>query len=96
VSECGGCQGLGAHRRYCPQHPDYHPWRVLADRAEDIGDRIGGSDPGLANQAYFLAGAIRRAMPDHPYRRPQPKREALDDRGQASVRDPRPVADAPP
>jgi hypothetical protein len=52
---------------HCPRHPDYHPWRRLADMAADIGDSVGGSDPGLANRAYALAGAIKEAMPDHPY-----------------------------
>lgn len=65
---CGGCRGIGAHRRYCPRNPDYHPWRRLADMAESIGDTIGSNEPGIANRAYFLAGAIREAMPDHPYR----------------------------
>jgi hypothetical protein len=68
---CGGCRGVGAHRRHCPRHPDYHPWRRLADMAESIGDTIGGNDTGIANRAYSLAGAIRDAMPDHPYRTPQ-------------------------
>lgn len=65
---CGGCQGAGSHRRHCPRRPDYHPWRILAERAESIGDSLGGNDPGLANRAYFLAGAIREAIPDHPWR----------------------------
>jgi len=63
---CGGCRNIGAHRRHCPRHPDYHPWKVLADRAESIGDSIGV--PELANQAWALAGAIREAMPDHAWR----------------------------
>lgn len=70
MSDCGGCRGLGSHGRYCPRHPDYHPWRILAARAEDIGDQIGGNDPGLANRAYALSGAIRDAIPDHPWRGP--------------------------
>jgi hypothetical protein len=68
---CGGCRGAGAHRRYCPRHPDYHPWRRLADRAEDIGDGIGGTDPGLANAAYRLASQIRASMVEHPWHPPR-------------------------
>lgn len=64
---CGGCQGLGAHRQFCPHHPDYHPWKRLAAMAEDIGDTIGANEAGLANRAYALAGAIKDAMPDHPF-----------------------------
>lgn len=60
--KCGGCRGLGAHQRFCPRHPDYHPWRRLAAMAEDIGDGIGSNDPGLANRAYALSGAINEAI----------------------------------
>ena len=62
--ECGGCQGLGNHRRLCPHHPDYHPWRRLAQMAEDIGDTIGSNDPGLANRAYDLASRISAVVRD--------------------------------
>jgi hypothetical protein len=66
-STCGGCQGLGNHRQLCPRHPDYHPWKRLAVMANDIGDTIGGNDPGVANQAYALVGEIRRLMIEHPW-----------------------------
>jgi len=68
TDQCGGCQGLGSHRRLCPRHPDWHPWLRLAVMAEDIGDSIGGTDPGLANRAYALSGLIRERMADHPFR----------------------------
>jgi hypothetical protein len=67
TTECGGCRGIGSHRRFCPHHPDYHPWKQLAQMAEDIGDRIGSNDTGLANRAYALSGAIKDAIPNHPY-----------------------------
>lgn len=57
--ECGGCQGLGAHRRHCPHNPDYTPWRELADKAETLGDRIGSNDMGAANRCYAVAGRMR-------------------------------------
>lgn len=63
---CGGCLGIGAHRKYCPHHPNWHPWRQLADRAEDIGDRIGSNDTEIANTAYYLSSMIRNRMSDHP------------------------------
>lgn len=65
MSDCGGCQGIGNHRRHCPHHPDYHPYRALADQAERIGDEIGL--PEIANRAWSLAGVIRQAIIDHPY-----------------------------
>jgi hypothetical protein len=57
---CGGCKGLGAHRRHCPHSPEYNRWRELADEAEDIGDRIGPNDHGLANTAYALSSSLRK------------------------------------
>jgi hypothetical protein len=54
----------------CPRHPDYHPYKRLALMAEDIGDSIGGSDPGVANQAYALSGEIKRLIAERPWRRP--------------------------
>ena len=65
---CGGCEGLGAHRRLCPHHPDYHPWRRYAMWAEDIGDGIGSNDTGVANTAYQLSARIKEAMAEHPWR----------------------------
>lgn len=70
MTDCGGCQGLGSHQRYCPRNPDYHPWRRLADQAEGIGDTIGSNDTGTANQAYALAGRIRELIKEHPWRNP--------------------------
>lgn len=63
---CGGCQDMGSHRRHCPRHPDYHPLRVLADRAEGIGDSVG--IPELANRAWSLGAALREAATERPYR----------------------------
>lgn len=77
IGGCGGCRGIGAHRRHCPHHPDYHPWRILAERAESIGDSIGANEPGIANRAYALAGAIREAIPDHPWHGPQKPQEPI-------------------
>ena len=59
MTDCGGCQNLGAHRRHCPHHPDYHPWQRMADMAEEIGDVIGSNDVGIANTAYQLSERIR-------------------------------------
>lgn len=74
MTECGGCNGLGSHRRLCVHHPDYHPWLRLALMAEDIGDTIGSNDAGTANQAYALAGRIRELMSEHPWRLDRPWR----------------------
>lgn len=57
---CGGCAGLGSHRRHCPHSPTYNRWLELADRAEDLGDQIGSNDTQAANHAYAIAGHLRR------------------------------------
>lgn len=79
---CGGCQGLGAHQRLCTSHPDYHPWKRLAQMAEDIGDTIGGNDTGIANQAYSLAGQIRALIAEHQGRKAQAEKGEHTVRGQ--------------
>lgn len=59
---CGGCRGIGSHRRHCPRNPNYHPWLKLADDAENLGDSIGSNFPGLANRAYHISGALREEV----------------------------------
>lgn len=56
---CGGCKGLGAHSPRCPTQPGWQ-YKVMADQAESLGDRIGANDPGLANMAYHIAGAMKK------------------------------------
>jgi len=65
--DCGGCQGLGNHKRLCPRHPDYHPWRQYAMLADRIGDAIGSNDPFIANKAYGLGADIRQLILDRPW-----------------------------
>lgn len=59
MSECGGCQGLGSHRRHCPRNPNYDYRLKLADDAETLGDRVSGIDHALANHCWFVAGGLR-------------------------------------
>lgn len=59
---CGGCQGLGSHRRHCPRNPNYDIRLMWADRAEDIGDSIGPNNMGAANHCYTAAGLLRQQV----------------------------------
>ena len=61
IKDCGGCAGLGAHRRWCPyvvgEQAAY--FGQLAEKAEDLGDAIGPNDMGAANLAWQCAGQLR-------------------------------------
>ena len=48
VSDCGGCMGIGAHARWCPERVGLTAWRLgLASEAvESMADQIGSlADP---------------------------------------------------
>lgn len=58
---CGGCRNLGAHKRWCRTQVGmlaaiYGP---MGERVEQMGDTIGGNNPGMANRCYELAGRLR-------------------------------------
>lgn len=63
---CGGCEGLGAHRRWCPvavgQRAAY--FGQLSEEAESLGDRIGPNDMEAANAAWYLAARLRKQAAD--------------------------------
>lgn len=58
-SQCGGCQGKGAHARHCTRNPAYSYARELADEAENLGDLIGPSNMAAANACYRASGLLR-------------------------------------
>lgn len=62
MPDCGGCQGLGSHRRHCPQNPTFDRRRLWADQAEDVADKIGPNHHEAANLCYAAAGLLRRAV----------------------------------
>lgn len=55
--DCGGCNDLGAHTRWCPERvgPTAARLGAASERADSLGDFIGGADPHLANEAYRLS-----------------------------------------
>lgn len=74
--ECGGCAGLGAHRRWCPvivgERAAY--FGQLAERAESLGDDIGPNDMAAANMAWRIASLLRaRAIDEYERRQPSQK-----------------------
>lgn len=61
MNDCGGCQGLGSHRRWCP-------WSVgasasffgrLSEQAESLGDTVGANETGAANHLYAAAALLK-------------------------------------
>lgn len=60
MPDCGGCQGLGSHKRWCPQRVG-HDASILGPASEvleEMGDRVGASDPGRANMLYRQAAVL--------------------------------------
>lgn len=58
---CGGCKGIGRHRRWC-RFVVGSKARLLGRASaelEGLGDRIGSNDPGLSNQLYRLSAEAR-------------------------------------
>jgi hypothetical protein len=63
VSEdCGGCAGLGSHRRWCIAVVGmFAAWfGAMAEQAEHMADQVGANEPGAANHLYIAAGLIRK------------------------------------
>ena len=60
VTTCGGCQGIGAHRRWCPAVVGMtaHAWAIRASLTDDLADEVGSNDPEMANQLYRLAAQM--------------------------------------
>ena len=61
MSDCGGCAGLGAHRRWCEAvvGPTAARLGALAEQADDMGDRVGPLDPDACNRLWTVAGELR-------------------------------------
>jgi hypothetical protein len=62
MRDCGGCQGLGSHWRWCPEKVGGLAYILgtNADKAESIGDTVGSNYPQGANYAYGLASMLRK------------------------------------
>lgn len=58
---CGGCEGIGAHWRWCPAvvGESASRWGQRAQEAENLADTVGANEPGAANHLYAAAGLLR-------------------------------------
>jgi hypothetical protein len=60
---CGGCAGLGAHRRWCVESvgPAAAMLGKYAEEAESLGDRVGPNEMGASSHLWTAAALLRVA-----------------------------------
>lgn len=63
IRDCGGCNDLGAHKRWCPEVHGRLAARYgsQASKAEALADEVGANCPQAANALYRAAGELARA-----------------------------------
>jgi hypothetical protein len=61
MSDCGGCKGEGAHKRWCPWIVGAAASRLgrQAEQAEALGDSVGPNCMGASNALYAAASQLR-------------------------------------
>lgn len=69
MRECGGCQGQGAHWRWCPEEVGLAASRygIMSQQAENLGDQVGANETGAANHLYRAAGLLRKKAEQAKY-----------------------------
>lgn len=57
---CGGCAGMGAHKRWCPVVVGAEASRrgKWSEQIESLGDTVGSNNPIAANHLYRAAGLL--------------------------------------
>lgn len=60
AGRCGGCNGLGAHKRWCitTVGPVASKLGPCSESMEEWGDRVGGVDGDTANMLYSIANVL--------------------------------------
>lgn len=63
IRDCGGCNDLGAHVKWCPAKNGRLAamYGRQASRAEALADEVGGNVPEAANALYRAAGLLLEA-----------------------------------
>lgn len=58
---CGGCEGKGAHWRWCPKvvGPSASMMGRYAQQADSLGDSVGANDMGASNLLWQASGMLR-------------------------------------
>lgn len=60
--DCGGCQGLGSHWRWCEAKVGRTASLLgqLSEQAESLGDRVGPNEMGAANHLWQASALLRK------------------------------------
>lgn len=60
LDDCGGCAGLGSHRRWCPEAVGRGAALLgrYAEQAESLADSVGSNNTTAANLLYAAAGYL--------------------------------------
>lgn len=58
---CGGCEGKGAHRRWCAASVGHSAsvFGGYAEAAENLADSVGSNEMGAANHLYAASALLR-------------------------------------
>lgn len=61
MNDCGGCAGLGAHKRWCPWVVGRHASIMgrWSEAADSLADSVGSNHTGAANHLYAAAALLR-------------------------------------
>lgn len=62
INNCGGCEGKGAHRRWCPEVVGRSASLMgrYAQQANNLGDSVGPNEMGAANLLWQASELLRR------------------------------------
>lgn len=57
---CGGCEGQGSHKRWCPENVGPTASRLghWSERAEVLADEVGANDFGASNHLYAASALL--------------------------------------
>jgi hypothetical protein len=63
MNDCGGCVGLGAHKRWCPAVVGRHASIMgrWSEQADQLADSVGANCADAANHLYAAAALLRKA-----------------------------------
>lgn len=61
AADCGGCAGLGAHRRWCRAKVGLNAsvYGPMGERLNEMADQVGANNAGLASALYALSAEMR-------------------------------------